>query len=146
MEMLMQLIQKTSSLRRAKRTSKKRDIARKDIEGMLSSLVYNKYKMTNIHTIAPFIFSDDTQISKKIHSCERPMPPPAYIAEGVTGSENKAEEKKEPESEVSNERMRSLIKDLQLKSFADKKQIFHVFREYDRDCDGYVSYLSLIHI
>lgn len=107
----------------------KREIARKDIEGFLSSLVYNKYKMTDLRSLPQQVFSDDTKISKKIYSFERPMPPPASIAESII----KGNQSEEP---VSNERMRSIIKELQHKSFADKKYAYGIFKEFDHDCDG----------
>jgi Ca2+-binding EF-hand superfamily protein len=121
----------------------KREVGRRDLEGFLSSLLYNKYRMTNGHGLAPYVFSDDTEISKKIHTVARPMPPPASIAEKFT---DKAPEAgvaaPEGEQEGSPTRMRELLKELQQKSFADKKYIYHVFKDYDRDCDGTI--LSMI--
>jgi len=111
----------------------KREIARKDLEGFLSSLTYNRYKMTNLNVIPQHVFSDDTQISKKIYALERPMPPPASIAE-------KFIEKTEGKEPVTEERMRNLIKELQHKSFENKKYIYSVFKDFDHDCDGYISY------
>eukprot|EP00831_Metopus_contortus_P001674 TRINITY_DN10601_c0_g1_i2.p1 TRINITY_DN10601_c0_g1~~TRINITY_DN10601_c0_g1_i2.p1 ORF type:complete len:208 (+),score=58.51 TRINITY_DN10601_c0_g1_i2:127-750(+) len=115
----------------------KREVSRRDLEGFLSAFLYNRYKMTNVNRIAPMAFSDDTEISKKILSIERANPPPAKIAENT--------QKNEPTT-VEPERMRQLLKELQLKSFAQKREIFKVYREYDHDGDGYISYLSLIHI
>ena len=113
----------------------KREVDRADLEGFLSSFVYNKYKMTDVNNLAPMIFSDDTQISKKVYSLRRPMPPPAAISESMLNAAVLA-----GDETISNDRMRQVIKELQQKSFADKKNIYYIFREYDRDGDGYVSY------
>lgn len=131
----------------------KREIGRRDLEGFLSSLTYNNYRMTDMHGIAPYVFSDDTEISKKIHSIHRPMPPPAALAEkfleSVKGQESaeptkpaeptaaaEATESEPRENEANATRMRELVKELHQKSFADKKYIYHVFKDYDRDGDG----------
>eukprot|EP01022_Parablepharisma_sp_SALTPOND_P002130 TRINITY_DN1087_c0_g1_i1.p1 TRINITY_DN1087_c0_g1~~TRINITY_DN1087_c0_g1_i1.p1 ORF type:complete len:796 (-),score=97.69 TRINITY_DN1087_c0_g1_i1:2456-4753(-) len=114
----------------------KRELDRGDLEGFLSALVYNKHKTTDINSLAPLVFSDDTQISKKIYSLQRPMPPPTDISKNAFSGIEAPEE-------VSNDRMREIVKELQLKSFADKKHIFHIFRDYDKDGDGYISYIDI---
>eukprot|EP01022_Parablepharisma_sp_SALTPOND_P014822 TRINITY_DN205_c0_g3_i4.p2 TRINITY_DN205_c0_g3~~TRINITY_DN205_c0_g3_i4.p2 ORF type:complete len:880 (+),score=100.64 TRINITY_DN205_c0_g3_i4:6240-8879(+) len=110
----------------------KRIIARKDLEGFLSSLVYNKYQMTNVNTIASHAFSDNTQILNKIYSLQRPGPPPDTLAEGFL--------KNGAKSEVNNKRIRELVQEVQDKTFADKNHLYKIFKDYDCDGDGYVSY------
>ncbi len=112
----------------------KRDLDKADLEGFLSSLVFSKYKTTDVNQLAPFVFSDDTQISKKIHSLRRPLPPPAEIAENFMRSTGMEEAK------IPDERMRVVLAELGRKSFGDRKQVYGIFKEYDHDGDGYISY------
>ena len=97
--------------------------------------MYSQFTTTDINNIATIVFWDDTQISVKIYSLQRPIPPPANV------SINTIPEKLP--NEIPNSRMREIIKDLQEKSFANKKHIYEVFKDYDRDKDGYVSYTDM---
>ena len=121
----------------------KRELNRNDLEGFLSSLVYNKYKTTDGNALAQFVFSNDIEISKKIHSVQRPMPPPAEASGAYSLNSSPNPESPTAAAKVSDERMRDIIKELQLKSFADKKLIYQIFKDYDRDGDGYVSYSDI---
>jgi len=109
----------------------KREVDRADLEGFLSSLVFNRYRTTDIRSLAPYVFSDDTQISKKIYSLQRPMPPPKELS----GANQKIDTEN-----ITDSRMREILKDLEIKSFADKKRMYAVFKDYDKDGDGYISY------
>jgi len=117
-----------------------RVISRKDLEGFLSSLVYNKYQMTNHKEIAPHVFSDNTQILKKIYSLQRPGPPPQEIATNFLKTVTKMQNLSETLPPVDNKRMRDLLSEIQDKTFADKKHLYHIFKDYDNDKDGYISY------
>lgn len=110
----------------------KRVVSRKDLEGFLSSFVYNKYKMTNINEITPQVFRDNTSIITNIYSVQRPGPPPDGLARKYLKS---AEDK-----EVPAERMRELVQEIEDKTFENKQYHYKVFKDYDCDCDGYVSY------
>jgi len=114
---------------------KKRELSRRDLEGFLSAFVYSVHKTTDINAIAPLVFSDVTQISAKVHSLQRALPPPMSIIQSQ--DVKSASELSEPVSQI---RIREVIIELQEKSFDDKKFIYQVFRDYDRDGDGYISH------
>ncbi len=121
----------------------KREISRKDVEGFLSSLVYNKYKLTSISAIAPHVFSDGILMSRKIYEVHRAQPPPASIAENFNRAAQtytegflRATGGKSLDSAVPDARMREMLQEVQDKTFANKRYLYQIFKEYDRDSDG----------
>jgi Ca2+-binding EF-hand superfamily protein len=122
-------------LNTCKEELKKRKLSRRDLEGFLSSFVYSVHKTTDVNAVAPLVFSDDTQISAKIHSLQRALPPPMNVAQSQDSKS--VSELSNPVSQI---RIREVIIELQEKSFEDKKYLYQVFRDYDRDGDGYISH------
>jgi len=109
----------------------KRVISRKDIEGFLSSFVYNASKMTDGEEVIDRVFSNITQIYKQIYKTQKPLP------------QNVTTQLSNEEILIDNKRMRELIEEIQTKTFADKKLLYKIFKEYDCDKDGYVSYKDI---
>eukprot|EP00826_Nyctotherus_ovalis_P047116 TRINITY_DN5378_c0_g1_i15.p1 TRINITY_DN5378_c0_g1~~TRINITY_DN5378_c0_g1_i15.p1 ORF type:complete len:702 (+),score=188.58 TRINITY_DN5378_c0_g1_i15:221-2326(+) len=122
-------------LNACKEELKKRELSRKDLEGFLSAFVYSVHRTTDINAVAPLVFSDDTQISAKIHSLHRPLPPPMSVSQT-----QHVESANEMAKSIPNSRLREMIMDLQDKSFEGKRYLYEVFKDYDRDCDGYISH------
>ena len=54
-------------------------LCKADIEGFLSSFIYNTYGSTNVATIAPLIFTDDNYVAKKLNHRTRGNPPPPEV-------------------------------------------------------------------
>jgi hypothetical protein len=52
---------------------------KKDIEGFLSSFVYNTYGSTNAGTIGNVIFTDENYIGTKLNHRARANPPPPEV-------------------------------------------------------------------
>ena len=52
---------------------------KRDIEGFLSSFIYNAYGSTNVNNIAPLVFTDENYVAKKLNHRVRPNPPPAEV-------------------------------------------------------------------
>ena len=64
---------------------------------------------------------------------KRANPPPSDLNQNVDLSSVK-------ESDMHNHRVKSLLKQMEDKVFNGKVKLFHVFRQFDKDNDGYVSY------
>ena len=114
-----------------------RKVTRRDIEGFLSAFVYNKYGATSIDKIAPFVFEKDANtLSLKLASVTRPNPPPEFVNENlgltqpikIDGDNNNAK------------RIRDLLVDIETASFVAKPSTYSLFKEFDVDGDGFVSY------
>ena len=54
-------------------------ISKSDIEGFLSSFIYNAYGATNASSIANLIFTDDNYVSTKLNNRTRANPPPPDV-------------------------------------------------------------------
>jgi Ca2+-binding EF-hand superfamily protein len=107
-------------------------LSRRDLEGFLSSFVYNRYKMTNINDITPQVFRDNNSIITNIYTVQRPGPPPDDLGKNYLGDVE--------DREVSSKRMRDIVEEIQDKTFGNKQYHYKIFKEYDHDNDGYVSY------
>jgi len=105
---------------------------RGDLEGFLSSFVYNKHKMTNINDITPQVFRNNTDIITNMYTVQRPGPPPDNLARNFLQDIE--------DREVSDKRMREIVEEIQDKTFRNKQYHYTIFKEYDHDSDGYVSY------
>lgn len=54
-------------------------LQKKDLEGFLSSFIYNAYGSTDMGSIAPTIFREDNYIDKKLNNRVRGNPPPPEV-------------------------------------------------------------------
>jgi len=58
----------------------KRRLSKRDLEGFLSSFKYNIHGATDVGSIAPLVFENDTnKVTLAINSRKRTNPPPAFI-------------------------------------------------------------------
>lgn len=108
-------------------------IHKKDIEGFLSAFIYNSYGSTNADTIAPLVFTEENYVAKKLNNRVRGNPPPP----DVNGDLDLYEVQ---EDEIHNHRVRDVLKNLEEKVFQGPVKIFQVFKQFDKDGDGFVSY------
>jgi hypothetical protein len=114
-----------------------RKVTKRDIEGFLSAFVYNKYGATNIDKIAPLVFEKDANtLSLKLASVSRPNPPPEFVNEDlgftqsikIDGDNNNAK------------RIRDLLSEIETRTFVSKPKTYSLFKEFDVDGDGFISY------
>lgn len=108
-------------------------ITKKDVEGFLSAFSYNTYGSTNINSIAKLIYTRDDLIPDKLAERKWANPPPADINKDIPYDSVKTED-------IHNKRIRSLINDIEDKVFVGKTKMFHLFKKFDMDGDGYVSH------
>ena len=108
-------------------------ISKKDIEGFLSAFIYNAYGGTNANNIAPLVFTDENYVAKKLNNRARANPPPA----DVNGDLDLYEVN---EDSIHNHRVKEVLKNLEEKVFQGPVKIFQVFKQFDKDGDGFVSY------
>ena len=111
-----------------------RRLFKQDVEGFLSSFIYNAYGTTNAADIAPLVFTEENYVAKKLTHRLRANPPP----EGVNGEPLAQGE--EEQGEGHRRRVREVMEKIEEKIFNGPVKMFQVFRQWDRDGDGYVSY------
>ena len=102
-----------------------------DIEGFLSAFNYNNYGATNVSSISNMIFTRDDQIPDKLSERLRANPPPNEVNKDIPTTDL---------DNPHNSRIRSLIGEMEDKVFDGKVKLYEVFKKFDKDCDGYVSY------
>ena len=114
-----------------------RKVSKRDIEGFLSAFVYNKYGATCVDKIAPLVFEKDANtLSLKLARVTRANPPPEFVNEdlGLTqpikieGDNNNAK------------RIRDLLVEIETATFVAKPSTYKIFKDFDVDGDGFVSY------
>lgn len=108
-------------------------ITKRDVEGFLSAFSYNAYGATNINSIAKLIFTRDDLVPEKLAERKWANPPPADVnkdvdTEGITSKD------------MHNERIKSLLNQIEDKVFVGKTKMFQLFRKFDVDGDGYMSH------
>jgi hypothetical protein len=54
-------------------------LSKKDIEGFLSSFIYNTYGSTNIANLQSMVFTDENYVAKKLNHRLRANPPPPEV-------------------------------------------------------------------
>lgn len=100
-------------------------ITKKELEGFLSSYVYNKDGVTPIEEVAKNIYMEDTKASYELHKIKRAVPP---IRENI---EFKAER---------GEGVKRILKCIEEKFFDQGSQRANdIFKKFDRDRDGYIT-------
>ena len=108
-------------------------LQKRDVEGFLSAFNYNQYGATNIKDVAGLVFTRDDEIPDKLSVRQRPNAPPQDLNKDIDPSSVN-------ESEVHTQRVRTLLNQMEDKVFNGKVKLFQVFRQFDKDKDGYISY------
>lgn len=110
-----------------------RKVTKRDVEGFLSAFNYNMYGSTNAGQAANLIFTKDSEIQQKLSNRFRPNAPPEELEGGLNPKDI-------DEKDVHNHHIRKLINTMEDKVFDGKVKLFQVFRKFDKDYDGYISY------
>lgn len=110
-------------------------INKKDIEGFLSAFIYNTYGGTSINELPKIVFSEENYVSKKLNHRKRANPPPPE----VNGDLDLYTYGDSPE-EIHNWNTEKVLQQLEDKVFAGPVKMYQVFKQFDKDGDGYVSY------
>lgn len=115
----------------------KRRLSKRDLEGFLSSFKYNIHGATDVSSIAPLVFENDTnKLTLAINSRKRTNPPPAFINQELS-AENAGEIDDEPTAR----RLRGILTKIEDIAYCQgKPRTFQIFRSFDADGDGFVSY------
>jgi hypothetical protein len=110
-----------------------RRVAKRDVEGFLSAFNYNAYGATNINDISTLIFTRDDLIPNKLAERKRANPPPSDVNKDIDTAEVK-------EEDMHNHKIKSLLNQMEDKVFNGKVKLYQVFKQFDKDHDGFVSY------
>jgi len=108
-------------------------VLKKDIEGFLSAFNYNCYGATNIEDFSTMVFTGDDDIPHRLAEKKRANPPPTDVNTGISTAGI-------AESDMHNNKIRKLLNEMEDKVFNGKTKLYHVFKKFDKDNDGYVSY------
>ena len=114
-----------------------RRLTKKDLEGFLSSFKYNVHGATDITSIAPLVFEKDAnKLTLALSSKKRTNPPPGFVNEELANAPDG-----DIKDEVTARRLRGLLTRIEDAAFCSgKPRTFQIFREFDTDGDGFVSY------
>ena len=115
----------------------KRRLTKKDLEGFLSSFKYNIHGATDVTSIAPLVFENDTnKLTLAINARKRTNPPPAFINQELT-----TEGAGDIGDETTARRLRGILGKIEDIAYCQgKPRTFQIFRSFDTDGDGFVSY------
>lgn len=114
-----------------------RRVNKQEIEGFLSSFVFNSHGATDVNSVAPLVYeSDPNKLAITVSNRVRANPPPVLANEGLGSTVSGLSEMDNDQAK----RIRSLLVQLENKVFDSKPRFFKVFREMDTDGDGYISY------
>ena len=122
----------------------KRRLTKHDLEGFLSAFKYNNHGGTDIGSIAPLVFEkDNNKLSVDLARRQRANPPPSFVNEDlntISGLSNYTID--EGISDVRTaRRLRSILTQIEEVAFSSgKPRAFEIFRNFDSDGDGFVSY------
>jgi Ca2+-binding EF-hand superfamily protein len=106
---------------------------KKDIEGFLSAFNYNTYGATNIDEVTSLVYTRDDLIQLRLAERKRANPPPEDLNKGISIANIDVKD-------VHNHRIKSLMNQMEDKVFTGKCKLYHVFRQFDKDKDGFISY------
>jgi hypothetical protein len=84
-----------------------------------------------LNSISKLIFTRDDLIPERLAERKRANPPPTDVNKEIP---------KEVEGDPHNHRIRSLLNQMEDKVFDGKVKLYHVFKKFDKDCDGFISY------
>ena len=115
----------------------KRRLTKRDLEGFLSAFKYNKHGATDIGSIAPLVFERDAnKLTLALNARARTNPPPAFVNGELREVDGAA-----IQDEAQARRLRGLLEKVEDVAFSGgKPKTFEIFRNFDVDGDGYVSY------
>ncbi|CAG9333669.1 unnamed protein product [Blepharisma stoltei] len=100
-------------------------ITKKELEGFLSSYIYNKDGLALVEDITNNIFMEDTKAAQELHIIKRAVPP---YRETKNYDVN------------SNGNVKRLLKDIEEKMFVQGSQrSLNIFKKFDRDGDGFIT-------
>jgi len=108
-------------------------ITKRDVEGFLSAFSYNAYGSTNVDKIASMVYTRDDQIPNKLAERKWANPPPEDVNKEFSTSEVKTED-------MHNHKIKGILNEIEDKVFNGKVKMYQLFRKFDHDHDGYVSY------
>lgn len=117
---------------------KSRYITKQDVEGFLSSFVYNRYGGTDIKKVAPLIWEQNPQELNNLSKVHVRAVPPPHVVNGEFAETMKSAA--DQDSGVTDRRMRDLLVEIEDKSFESKPKKFEAFKAMDKDGDGFISY------
>lgn len=108
-------------------------LVKRDVEGFLSAFNYNCYGAANIDEISKLVYTGDDEIPDRLAERKRANPPPNDVNKGISteGIES---------ADMHNTRVRNLMNEMEDKVFNGKTKLYHIFKKFDKDNDGYVSY------
>lgn len=114
-----------------------RRLTRRDLEGFLSAFKYSAHGATAVGSVAPLVFENDSnKLALALATRVRTNPPPTT----VNGDLAAAAEGDSLADEATARRLRGILTQIEDTSFQCKPKTFQVFRAFDEDGDGYVSY------
>ena len=115
-----------------------RRLSKKDLEGFLSSFKYNIHGATDISTIAPLVFEKDAnKLTLAISQKQRTNPPPGFVNQELSNVADPGDIR----DEATARRLRGLLTRIEDAAFCSgKPRTFQIFRDFDTDGDGFVSY------
>ena len=114
-------------------------LTKDDLEGFMSSFVYNAQGNTKLDNISELVFTEDTEkVTRYLHNRGRPNPPPEFINQNLDKLEGSILAGAEDETEA--RRLRHVMREVEDRIFDGKHKMYHVFRKFDKDGDGFVSY------
>lgn len=99
----------------------------------MSAFSYNTYGSTNINSIAKLVFTRDDMIPDKLAERKWANPPPNDVNKEIPFESVKQED-------MHNSRIKSIFSEIEDKVFVGKTKMFHLFKRFDMDGDGYVSH------
>lgn len=109
-------------------------VAKRDVEGFLSAFGYNAYGATNIDGISQLVYSRDDDIPNKLALRQRANPPPVEVNKDFPSSKDIKTE------ECHNDRIKGILAEIEEKVFQGKTKMYHLFKKFDTDNDGFVSH------
>ena len=99
----------------------------------MSGFIYNRHGSTDINNVVPLIYSEDSNVEKLLAKRERAVAPPTYINEDFENLEVN-------QDDIHTNRIKDMMRSLEDHAFEGKHKQFQVFRSFDKDGDGYISY------
>ena len=120
-------------LRQCEKDIVNRNLTKRDVEGFLSAFNYNNYGATNVNDISKMIFTRDDQVQHMLTQKLRANAPPEALSQGINVLDI-------DEKDVHNHHVKKLLNTMEDKVFNGKVKLFQVFRQFDKDNDGYISY------
>ena len=108
-------------------------VTKRDVEGFLSAFSYNAYGMANINGISQLVYTRDDQIPDKLAERKWANPPPCDVNKDIPIDTVKSED-------MHNSKIKKLMNQMEDKIFNGRVKMYHMFRQFDQDRDGYVSH------